>query len=105
MAKSSGSENVYLKNCRQFAQFDLSLDYTFWNGRMMLSAGLDDVFNTRGERHYVSEYDDVREDARLRSLSEGRNFWVGLKYNFSIGKKKSSVHSKEKSNSDEMRRL
>lgn len=103
--KSSGSENVYLKNCRHLAQFDLSLDYTFWNGRMMLSAGLDDVFNTRGERHYVSEYDDVREDARLRSLSEGRNFWVGLKYNFSIGKKKSSVHSKEKSNSDEMRRL
>lgn len=103
--KSSGSENVYLKNCRHLAQFDLSLDYTFWNGRMMLSAGVDDVFNTCGERHYVSEYDDVSEDARLRPFSEGRNFWVGLKYNFSIGKKKTSIHSKGKSNFDEMRRL
>ena len=103
--KSSGSENVYLKNCRHLAQFDLNLDYTFWNGRMMLSAGVDDVFNTRGERHYVSEYDDVREDSRLRPLAEGRSFWIGLKYNFSIGKKNTSIHSKGKSNSDEMRRL
>lgn len=80
------------------------MDYTFWKDRMTLTIGVDDILNTHGQRHTISDYGDLYEEIIFKPSYEGRTYLVGLKYNFNVGKK-NQQKEKGKSNSDEMNRL
>lgn len=96
-------KDVFQEIHRHTIKFDVGLDYSFYRDKWLLSCGVDDLFGSTGKRRVTFDYDNLREEVSI-SPFPGTAFWLSLKYNFNIGKKASS-RQKEKSNSDEIRRL
>lgn len=101
---SPPEKQVYYDFKRHIYALDLGIDYRLFKNKCMLSAGVDDIFNSRGKRHVRSHYTDVVSDGVYVPSGMGRSYRVSLKFNFSTGKK-AGVRNKEKSNSEEMERL
>lgn len=95
---------VYEENRRHFAKLDINFDYSFLKDKAMLSAGVDDIFNSSGKRHTVSCYEEVKTDGVLYPAFSGRTYRISLKFNFNAGGKVNR-RGKDKSNTEEMERL
>ncbi len=101
---SPPEKQVYYDFKRHIYALNLSLDYNLLKNKCMLSAGVDDLFNSRGKRHVKSHYSDVVSDGIYIPGGMGRSYWVSVKFNFNAGKK-TGTRNKERSNSEEMNRL
>lgn len=95
---------MYISFLCPYYALDLGIDYRLFRNKCMLSAGVDDVFDSRGKRHVKSHYTDVVSDGIYIPQGMGRSYRVGLKFNFNTGKKV-GVRNKDRSNSEEMERM
>lgn len=98
-------KDVYTRDYRHYANLGFSADYSFWKDRLLLTAGVDDIFDTAHKQRYSFHADDFRQNGSSVNSFSGRAFRISLKLNFSVGKGKSSTRRTTSSSDEERSRL